>query len=255
VAHAGLDIDEVRASIAAAAHRWPAGPQLPDPDAIRMLPLPATVTLADLSGVDGRLMLGLAGEERSPVGIDPFSGPRRLLIAGPPRSGRSSVLQLLAQQASAAGIRTLVAATGRSPLRGAAESLAVPVLDPTSERLEDVPETPTLVLVDDVECYTDTVAGDRLACWARAVDAPLAMVVSGRADELATSYRGLAAEVRRHHCGILLRPGPVDGELLGVRLPRRPVGGPPGRGVAVGEPSWGPLFASGEPVPIQMATP
>jgi S-DNA-T family DNA segregation ATPase FtsK/SpoIIIE len=80
-------------------------------------------------------------------------------------------------------------------------------------------------------------------------------VVAGRADDLATTYRGVAADVRRSHCGILLRPGPVDGELLGVRLPRRPSSGPPGRGIAIGDPAWAAMFDDGEPVPIQVAEP
>jgi S-DNA-T family DNA segregation ATPase FtsK/SpoIIIE len=112
-----------------------------------------------------------------------------------------------------------------------------------------------LVLVDDSEAFADTAVGERLTSWTRNADGALATVVSGRPDDVATSYRGLAYEVRRSHCGILLRPGPVDGELLGVRLPRRPSTGPPGRGVVVGEPGWGPMFEDGEPLAIQVATP
>jgi S-DNA-T family DNA segregation ATPase FtsK/SpoIIIE len=81
------------------------------------------------------------------------------------------------------------------------------------------------------------------------------VVAAARSDELAATYRGIAVDVRRSRCGILLRPQPVDGELLGVRLPRRPTSDPPGRGVMVGDPSWGLLFESGDPVPIQVATP
>jgi len=117
------------------------------------------------------------------------------------------------------------------------------------------PAEPTLLLVDDCEAFADRPVADRLAEWLRTAEAPLAAVVAGRSDELATSYRGLGAAARRAHCGVLLRPGPVDGELLGVRLPRRPAAGPPGRGVIVGDPAWGRLFADGEPVPLQVAAP
>jgi S-DNA-T family DNA segregation ATPase FtsK/SpoIIIE len=79
--------------------------------------------------------------------------------------------------------------------------------------------------------------------------------VAGRAEDLATTYRGVAAEARRHRYGVLLRPGPLDGELFGVRLPRIGGAGPPGRGVAIADASWGPQFADGDPVPIQVALP
>jgi S-DNA-T family DNA segregation ATPase FtsK/SpoIIIE len=181
-----------------------------------------------------------------------------MLVAGPPRSGRSTALCALLRQADEAGIRTVVAAPARSPLADAARRLRLPVFGPDDTDDADpgpVPSTRTLLLVDDCEAFTDSRAGDRLTSWLRTSAAPLAAVVAGRAEELATSYRGVGAEVRRNQCGILLRPGPVDGELLGVRLPRRASAGPPGRGVAVGDPAWGPLFRSGEPVPVQLATP
>ena len=66
---------------------------------------------------------------------------------------------------------------------------------------------------------------------------------------------GWAPRCAGPNCGLLLRPGPVDGEILGVRLPRRAASGPPGRGVLVGDPAWGPAFDDGDPVPIQVAQP
>jgi S-DNA-T family DNA segregation ATPase FtsK/SpoIIIE len=117
------------------------------------------------------------------------------------------------------------------------------------------PERGALLLVDDSEAYTDRTVGDELLGWLRDVGPRLTAIVAGRSDDLATAYRGLGAVARRSHCGILLRPGPVDGELLGVRLPRRPSSGPPGRGIVVGDPSWGPAFSTGEPVPVQVARP
>jgi S-DNA-T family DNA segregation ATPase FtsK/SpoIIIE len=165
-------------------------------------------------------------------------------------------LRLLAHQAHQAGIATLVAAPSRSPVAADAAAFGLPVVTPADEPAPAALDVPgTLLLVDDSEAFRDTVAGEHLACVARAPSSGVAVVVTARADELATSYRGVAAEVRRSHCGILLRPGPVDGELLGVRLPRRLAHDPPGRGVAVGDPAWGRLFTVGEPVPIQVATP
>jgi S-DNA-T family DNA segregation ATPase FtsK/SpoIIIE len=186
--------------------------------------------------------------------VDPFAGPARWLVAGPPRSGRSTVLRLLATQAHAAGIATLIAATERSDLLTTARERGIPTIGPASA-IGPPPSQPTLVLVDDSDAFTDTAAGAQLADWARDRELALALVAAGRADDLATSYRGVAAEVRRYRVGVLLRPGPLDGELFGLRLPRRGNPGPPGRGVALADPSWGTQFATGGPVPIQVATP
>jgi S-DNA-T family DNA segregation ATPase FtsK/SpoIIIE len=202
----------------------------------------------------GRLAIGLAGDEAECLRIDPFAGAGRVLIAGPPRSGRSTVLRSLARQAVAAGVPTVIAAPARSPLTRAARELGLAVIGP-DDAAPPPPPARSLVLVDDGETFTDAPAGDRLTGWLRdPVTAP-AMIVAGRSEDLATTYRGVAAEVRRSRCGILLRPGPVDGELLGVRLPRSSAPAPPGRGVAVGEPAWGRLFEAGEPVAVQVAVP
>jgi S-DNA-T family DNA segregation ATPase FtsK/SpoIIIE len=225
------------------------------PEAIRIRPLPARVGLADVASDTGRLTVGLAGDQGQPMAIDPFDGAARVLVAGPPRSGRTTVLRLLAQQAHEAGIATIVAATSRSALAETSRELSLPLIGPADSDVGPAPAMRTLLLVDDSERFVDSPAGDQLTRWVRESGAPLAAIVAGRADDLATTYRGIAAEVRRHHCGILLRPGPIDGELLGVRLPRRPSSGPPGRGVVVGDPAWGPPFDDGEPVPIQVAVP
>jgi S-DNA-T family DNA segregation ATPase FtsK/SpoIIIE len=224
-------------------------------DAVVIRPLPPTVRLAELIQPPGRLCLGVAGDRAEQVALDPFAGAGRVLVAGPPRSGRSTLLRVLARQAHAAGIATLVAATARSPLAAEANALGLTLVGPNDQDGTAPPAGQTLLLVDDGEAFTDTVAGRWLTELVRAGGTSLATVVAGRSDELATDYRGLGAEVRRSRCGILLRPGPIDGELLGLRLPRGATLDPPGRGVAVGDASWGPQFTAGEPVPIQVATP
>ncbi|HET8581669.1 MAG TPA: FtsK/SpoIIIE domain-containing protein [Jatrophihabitans sp.] len=256
VAHPGArsDAGAMRDAAAVIAQNW--SPAASRHARIRIQPLPGRVRLDDLPE-DGsrRLTLGLAGDEVDALRVDPFDGSLRMLVAGPPRSGRTTLLTLLARQAHALGLATVIAAASRSPLGVTARELGMPVITPAHAEAPPVPGVPTLLLVDDGESFTDSAAGERLTGWLRADAAPVAAVVAGRTDDLATSYRGLAAEVRRHHCGVLLRPGPVDGELLGVRLPRRHGSGPPGRGVVVGDPRWGPMFAEGEPVPIQVAIP
>ncbi|MDT4942387.1 MAG: segregation ATPase FtsK/SpoIIIE, family, partial [Pseudonocardiales bacterium] len=53
------------------------------PGAIRIRPLPDHLLLSEIAAGPG-LILGLGGDEPTPVYLDPFSGVRQLLIAGPP---------------------------------------------------------------------------------------------------------------------------------------------------------------------------
>ncbi len=226
-------------------------------DPVRLRALPRSVALGALPLHLGQVTLGLGGDAAQPVSIDLFAGAARLLVAGPPRSGRSTVLQAILAQAIRLSMDVVVGAGARSPLRRMADAYGVRVVDPAApaDGVGPAPQTRTLLLVDDCERYADEPAGEALTSWLRDPGAALAAVVAGRTEDLATSYRGLGAQVRRTNCGLLLRPGPLDGELLGVRLPRRPSCGPPGRGVLVGDPQWGPLFEDGEPVPLQAARP
>jgi S-DNA-T family DNA segregation ATPase FtsK/SpoIIIE len=61
------------------------------------------------------------------------------------------------------------------------------------------------------------------------------LVVAGRADALRAQYAHWTRAVRRSRLGVLLQPNPdVDGDLLGVQLPRRaPVAMVRGRGYVV----------------------
>jgi S-DNA-T family DNA segregation ATPase FtsK/SpoIIIE len=245
--------EDIRAEVTAIAGCWPRVEERPS--VIRVRPLPDHVRLGDLPAAPPRFRLGLAGDDPTPVLADPFAGPGRWLVAGPPRSGRTTLLRLLAAQAEATGRALLVAATETSPLLAEARSRGAAILRPADDWEPTPPTRPTLVLVDDTEAFSDTAVGAQLTAWARDRALPVAVVAAGRADELATSYRGVAAEVRRHRVGVLLRPGPLDGELFGLRIPRHPGTGPPGRGMAVADPSWGAAFADGGPVPIQVALP
>jgi DNA segregation ATPase FtsK/SpoIIIE, S-DNA-T family len=92
------------------------------------------------------------------------------------------------------------------------------------------------VLVDDAELITDSPVAsdlDRLVRAAR--DAGHVVVIAGSTDEMGIGFRGFLVDARRARSGILLNPrGPLDGEVLGVRLPRNTGGAaPPGRGLLV----------------------
>ena len=226
---------------------------------IQLRSLPARITLDALPATPGRFTLGAGGDAAGAVSVDLFAGAARLLVAGPPRSGRSSTLRTLLVQAVRAGVAVVVAAPRRSPLVGAAEAHGIAVVAPDAEAdtaasaAASAGQHRTLLLVDDSEAFLDTLVGDAMSAAVRAAPAGLAAVVAGDSDDLPLTYRGVAAEVRRSRCALVLQPGPGDGDLIGRRLPRRRGDAPAGRGVLIGDAAWGADFA--EPVPIQVALP
>lgn len=265
LAHAGSapTLDAARVEAARITDRWAGVPG--DPDAVLLKVLPDRVRLAEVrsrSTCDeaGRtavgLLLGVGGDTAGPCRLDLIGARARLLVVGPPRSGKSTVLHTLLLEAGRIGLATRLACTRHSLLGQIAATIDTPVLDPTDSALPGPPTgEPTLLLIDDSERFVDGAVTEALLRWIRLPDAPLAVVAAGRGDDVATGYRGVSTDLRRHRCGILLRPEPLDGELFGVRVPRRARELPPGRGVVVGEPRWGALFEAGEPVSIQVAQP
>jgi S-DNA-T family DNA segregation ATPase FtsK/SpoIIIE len=246
-------------SVAAIRRRWrsaAADPATGDFGPIRLRHLPDRIALAELPVARGRFTIGTGGDTARALSLDLFAGAARLLVAGRPRSGRSSALCTLLVQAVRDGIGAVVAAPRRSPLGDTARTYGIAVIAPDA----DPAETPlarrerTLLLVDDSEAFLDTTVGDALSAAVRSASPGLAAVVAGRSDDLALTYRGVAAEVRRSHCALILQPGPADGDLVGRRLLTGRGPTTAGRGVLVGEHAWGEQFAGG-PVPLQVALP
>jgi DNA segregation ATPase FtsK/SpoIIIE, S-DNA-T family len=224
---------------------------------IRVRPLPVHVRRSELPAARGRVRLGLGGHDAQPITADLFAGSGRLLVSGPARSGRSTALHTLLLEAVDNGIPVVVAAPWRSPLAGVAAQNDITILAPDDPRGSECRlelGDRTLLLVDDSGEFVDTGIGEALgSLLARTADV-LAIAAAGNSDELALTFRGVAAQVRRSRCALLLQPAPVDGELVGLRLPRRRQRPTPGRGLLIGDPAWGPQFARG-PTPIQVALP
>lgn len=222
------------ASVASSGARSGGGPSTPAEPRIRMRPLPPTVSASALLEQHSRAapgeccLLGLGGDDASAVECALFGPASRFLIAGPHGSGRSTAAILIARQARARGLRVFIAAPARSPLSAWAAENEVAGGTP-GEFLAGMDLD--LLVVDDAEQFTDTVAGDQLQAWVAAADATV--VVAAHTPDLLNSFRGLGAELRRHRSGLLLQPSAIDGELLGVRLPHLPPSDLPGRGVLV----------------------
>jgi S-DNA-T family DNA segregation ATPase FtsK/SpoIIIE len=242
------DHAEQRRIVAELAARDPGGGSL----ALRIRPLPPDVRL-DRRGVPrARWLLGVGGDLAEAITVDYRVGIR-MVVAGPPRSGRTTLLRSLLAQVVDADV--VVAAPARSLLRRDAESGGVPVLSPAHPLPNGFADgsRPAVALVDDVSHLDDGPLASQLHDLVRSATPGLTVIAAGRSDELATTYRGLGAELRRNRCGLLLQPGPADGDILGLRLARQREYQPPGRGILVGEPAWGPAFVDAEQIPIQVA--
>lgn len=236
------------------ARHWTASPLPVAP--IRLRPLPASASLHALRAAadgprEGQVCLGVGGDDARAISANLSAGRRRFLVAGPSGSGRSSTLASVLVQLLDAGIGAVVAAPERSPLAALARARGCPLVRPADAAPGARLPPGGALVVDDADTFQDCPAGDLLVRWAERADTAT-VVVATRADELALSFRGIAAEVRRCGCGVLLAPAPGDGALLGVTVPGRALHPPPGRGLLVPDPAWG--LGLGSPVPIQVAS-
>jgi DNA segregation ATPase FtsK/SpoIIIE, S-DNA-T family len=206
--------------------------------------LPAAVELAELPAgrLDGEdvldLPIAVAEEDLRPVALRLHPG-EHALVAGPPRSGTTSTLATLAHQVRAADPQAVIVALcgARSPLYGlepldAAGSLA-DLAGVVRAALTDPRRW--VVLIDDAPGVDDV---DGILASLLASRRPGLHLVGGAHRRPAWRVRPLvtaaAAGPRRGAAPPNLT---ADGELLGVRLPRRvAVGlGVAGRGFVVTE--------------------
>jgi S-DNA-T family DNA segregation ATPase FtsK/SpoIIIE len=179
--------------------------------------------------------MGVGGDEQALLGIDLAQHGPGFTVAGPPRTGRSTALVGLVRGLLAAGTPVCALTPRPSPLREVSGPTHVEDAD-ALVRFLNTANGPLVVVADDAELLVGSPVADVLAQVLRdGRDAGHALVVAGAVDELAASFRGFAAEVRKSRSGLLLGlTNHLDGELLGVRLPRSAVGpGPVGRGLLV----------------------
>ena len=241
--------DDLAAAVAAVADRWP--------DAVRTAPpigvLPAEVALGRLPAAartaaePWAIPLGVGDGSLGPVGLTLYEH-EHALIAGPSRSGRSLALCGIAQSVLAQPDPPAVLAF--APRRSALRDLPEPVRVVTDyaaleEALEAEPGR-VLVLVDDAETVEDPLSV--LDAWLMKAGAGRHLIAAGRADGIRRTYGGWLQRVRDGRCGVLLIPDhDLDGDLLGVTLPRQDRMAPlPGRGY---------LVANGAVDGIQLALP
>jgi S-DNA-T family DNA segregation ATPase FtsK/SpoIIIE len=226
---------------------------------LRVDALPPRITVAETYRLDPDFappsplwaMVGAGGDELSPQGLDVAEEGPGIVVAGPPRSGRSTTLITMARSLITQQTPVLLIAPRRSPLRsleGTPGVLAVlgAELDVEYLRATLNPLDRYVVLVDDAEMLYNAPNSEileRIIVSGR--DADHGLILAGNTADLGSCYSGFIAAARKSRCGVLVAVDTADdGDLFGVRLPRNAGPGPLGRGL---------LFRTGRAAPIQLA--
>ncbi|MDN0193569.1 FtsK/SpoIIIE domain-containing protein [Streptomyces sp. S.PNR 29] len=189
-------------------------------------------------------LAGIGGDEIVGFGPDLADGVPAFVIAGPAKSGRSTVLMNFAHSFLAQGTRLVVAAPRQSPLRGLDGADGVLKVftgdDIDEDEFEELvdqasPQEPIAVLVDDGEILEDCDAESQLKkLVSRGAERGLALVIAGDEEDVCSGFSGWQVDAKKARRGILLSPQESSsGDLIGVRLNRSMVGGQvaPGKGM------------------------
>ncbi|MEY9887240.1 S-DNA-T family DNA segregation ATPase FtsK/SpoIIIE [Catenulispora sp. MAP5-51] len=205
--------------------------------------LPNRITLAEAwelrdEASQGRplwALAGVGGDELIGAGPDLGDGVPAFLIAGPPKSGRSTMLVMMARTLVVQGSQVILVAPRNSPLRKMAGERGVLAVFESSDLGEEELRSaldaagghPVCVLIDDAEMLKEAPAGSVLRdLISQGGDRGQALVIAGSAEDLNTGFSGWHVDARRGRRGALLSPqSPMDGDLIGVRVSRGQVGG------------------------------
>jgi DNA segregation ATPase FtsK/SpoIIIE, S-DNA-T family len=210
--------------------------------------LPAEVSRADMPRADlthSRLPLGIESHRLEPAWVDLGDVPH-FLIAGPGGTGRTTALQTLvhAYLAGAPDLRAYALvprrlsalrhdsgwsdlAIGIDACEQLAQSLAEEVRgrDESSDRL--------LIVVDDGDELADGRVATALELIVRrGRDTQVHVIAAAQTHSVHRAFAGWLAELKKLKHGLLLQPDiDIDGDMFGVRLPRKSSRAfPPGRG-------------------------
>jgi S-DNA-T family DNA segregation ATPase FtsK/SpoIIIE len=192
--------------------------------------LPDDVSVVDLVGraqIDGTrwfVPVGVGESDLATAGLTFYEGDHAL-VAGPARSGKSTVLVSLARvvKSSSPEVMTIGVALRRSPLRDSPDlDRLVTTPAELAEALQGVDgdHRPQLILIDDADSVDDE--NGALASLLARGRPDVHIVASGRSDALRSLYGHWIQIIGRSRLGLLLRPDPdLDGTLLSTNLPRR----------------------------------
>jgi S-DNA-T family DNA segregation ATPase FtsK/SpoIIIE len=181
-------------------------------------------------------LVGVGGDTLAAHGPDLASGTPCFIVAGPAKSGRSTILLSMARSFLAAGTPVVLAVPRPSPLRALADAAGVvrvfdrPELG-EAELVEALAsfEGPGVLVIDDAELLRDCGAvGELSRLIALGGDTGRALVLGGDAESIGMGFSGWQVEAKRARRGCLTAPSTLpDGDLIGARLSRDVLGQPP----------------------------
>ncbi len=202
-------------------------------------------------------LLGVGGDQLAATGMDLEHDCSTFVVAGPARSGRSTLLCVMADSLLRSGTELVIASPRTSPLRDYAGAAGVRALFMHSELTEEelaphlAPDgSPVVLIVDDGEMLMDAPAKAWLRTFIRTSgDSRRGLILGGNSAELCAGFSGWQVDVKKNRRGALLSPqNTIDGDLIGARIARSLVSAKvvPGRALA--------HFGTGELVTLQVPT-
>ena len=185
-------------------------------------------------------LTGVGGDELTALGPDLGHGMAAFVVAGPMRSGRSTVLVSMARSLLAGGAQLVLVTPRPSPLRDlAAEPGVVASFASAELAAADITAAldsftgPGVVLMDDAELLKDCAAGEELGELMNfGADQQRALVLAGNSSDVCTGFGNWQNDAKKARRGCLLAPQDyTDGDLIGTRISRDLIGKPiqPGR--------------------------
>lgn len=246
-----------------ATEAWPLTPDQPRPPRVDILPVRISETEAAKLLHDPwrptEIPIAVGGDTLAPYPLDAIEHGPGLLITGPRRSGRSTVLETMARYALAHGWQVAAVTPRASPLRALTGAGFLGAFDTDSDRneLEDLlaglrsGPAPSLTLVDDIEILgADGWLPDALAeHLTKLRDSGSILAGAGSPADMAGLYRGPIVALKRARSGVMLSPqSSQDFDMFGVSLPRSVLAAtlPPGAGY---------LIRSGQATRVQVICP
>lgn len=188
------------------------------PGPLRLAPIPRRVPWRGGAGPGAPAVWAVGGDAAAPVPVPEGS----VLVVGPPGSGRSTALRVLARAVAGGG-----AESGEDPDGGPDGTGA------DDEAADGGPDGPGPLVVDDL----DRAGPEALAEVERELARGRRVLASATTERAAAAYRGVLAELRSRGALVVLWPmlGPAA-QVAGVSLravsdPRAPTA--PGRGALV----------------------
>ena len=200
--------------------------------------LPEHVPLSSLPQMPDGFVFGVREADLSPAWLQ--FAPGGFVVTGPPRGGKTTALSALVKAAPPTVETVAIIASHYSSLTDSGPGRRVAVGDEEAERLLreilDGAGRDLLIVVDDLHDLVNFEVDSLLRELVRRARGQRWMVVaSANAEAARRAYDGALRDVRSSKTGLLLQPDfEVDGEIVGVRLPRAANAvWPPGRGYLV----------------------